>query len=310
MEFRGPLGVAAAIGLNLRAVPGRSLRGRLHHTPADGSVAAAAVLREWEAGPAGKSLAKPSVRSGRPGSEGSNMSKSPSIRKRATRPLPAGRTKSCRFRQCAGPSRSRLRRVTRRRPSAPGERAGVPPPRRSRCTPTISGWGGAGPSAPTGTTGSKPSGGSRPRPEGPGGTSLRPPGRAAVRGACPRSVGTLSVRVSSFTTVMSPYRPLRVEDRVDAFQRFGGCWARSPSTFVPEAWVSRIRPDSSSSSWRCAGPRAAPRRRRRSGSPGFRLIASSKRASLVSGCLNRSLLRRAQAANPGCRMGVKLRLAG
>ena len=44
----------------------------------------------------------------------------------------------------------------------------------------------ASPAAPTGTTGSKPSGNSRPRPEGPGGTSLRPPGRAAVRGACQR----------------------------------------------------------------------------------------------------------------------------
>ena len=40
---------------------------------------------EWEAGHACKSLPKPSVRSGRPGSEGSNMSKSPSGRKRVTR---------------------------------------------------------------------------------------------------------------------------------------------------------------------------------------------------------------------------------
>ena len=37
---------------------------------------------------------------------------------------------------------------------------------------------------------------------------------------------------------------------------------------------------------------------------------SGKGPHLVSGCLNRSLLRRGQAANPGCRMGVKLRLAG
>ena len=80
-----------------------------------------------------------------------------------------------------------------------GWRAGVPPPQgrgpasllRDDCasTPTTSGWRGAGPSAPTGTTGSKPSGNSRPRPEGPGGTSLRPPGRAAVRGACQRAWG-------------------------------------------------------------------------------------------------------------------------
>src|SRR5512135_262110 len=40
---------------------------------------------ELEAGHACKSLPKPSVRSGRPGSEGSNMSKSPSGRKRVTR---------------------------------------------------------------------------------------------------------------------------------------------------------------------------------------------------------------------------------
>ena len=44
VEFRCPLGVAAAIGLNLRAVRGRSLRGRPHNTPPDGSAAAAAVL--------------------------------------------------------------------------------------------------------------------------------------------------------------------------------------------------------------------------------------------------------------------------
>jgi len=44
VEFRCPLGVAAAIGLNLRAVHGRSLRGRPHNTPPDGSTAAAAVL--------------------------------------------------------------------------------------------------------------------------------------------------------------------------------------------------------------------------------------------------------------------------
>ena len=44
VEFRCPLGVAAAIGLNLRAVHGRSLRGRPHNTPPDGSAAAAAVL--------------------------------------------------------------------------------------------------------------------------------------------------------------------------------------------------------------------------------------------------------------------------
>ena len=112
-EFRCPLGVAGAIGLNLRAVHGRSLRGRPRHTPPDGSAAAAAVLirgsdppgparagigtgqrcpgepaprpGEWEAGHACKWLLKPSVRSGRPGSEGSNMSKSPSGRKRVTR---------------------------------------------------------------------------------------------------------------------------------------------------------------------------------------------------------------------------------
>ena len=43
---------------------------------------------EWEAGTACKSLPKPSVRSGHPGSEGSNMCKSPSTRKRAPGPLP------------------------------------------------------------------------------------------------------------------------------------------------------------------------------------------------------------------------------
>ena len=44
--FLGHLGTgeAAAIGLNLRAVHGRSLRGRPHNTPPDGSAAAAAVL--------------------------------------------------------------------------------------------------------------------------------------------------------------------------------------------------------------------------------------------------------------------------
>jgi hypothetical protein len=45
-EFRCPVGVgvAAAIGLNLRAVHGRSLRGRPYHTPPDGSAAVATVL--------------------------------------------------------------------------------------------------------------------------------------------------------------------------------------------------------------------------------------------------------------------------
>ena len=84
----------------------------------------------------------------------------------------------------------------------------------------------------------------------------------------PARVGTLSVRVSSFTTVMSrTVPPLRTAWTRSTTWRI---WERSPSTFVPEAWVSMIRPDSLSSSWR-AGPRAARRRRRRSGSPGFRL---------------------------------------
>ena len=45
VEFRCPPGVAAAIGLNLRAVHGRSLRGRPHNTPPDGSAAAAVLIR-------------------------------------------------------------------------------------------------------------------------------------------------------------------------------------------------------------------------------------------------------------------------
>ena len=172
---------------------------------------------EREAGHACKSLPEPSVRSGRPGSEGSNMSKSPSGRKRATQaspptgksdtpPAPApretepqrvepkspsGRKRATQASPPTGksepppaparakPSRGGSRRVAFRRPSARGERTGVPPPSRSRSTPTTSGWRGASPSAPTGTTGSKPSGNSWPRPEGTGGTSLLPPGRAA-----------------------------------------------------------------------------------------------------------------------------------
>ena len=43
-----------------------------------------------------------------------------------------------------------------------------------------------------------------------------PPGEPPSEGL-PARVGTLSVRVSSFTTVMSRTVPLRVEDRVDAF---------------------------------------------------------------------------------------------
>src|SRR5512135_2429175 len=43
VEFQRPLGAAAAIGLNLRVVPGRSLRSMPPNTPPDGSAAAAAV---------------------------------------------------------------------------------------------------------------------------------------------------------------------------------------------------------------------------------------------------------------------------
>ena len=168
---KSQLGVAAAISLNLRAVHGRSLRGRPHHPPPDGSAAAAVLIRgsdppgparagigtgqrypgepaprwrEWEAGPACKLLPKPSVRSGRPASEGSNMAKSPSTRKRATRassppgeneilPIPAAQDRAA-----AGRG---------------GWRAGGPPPQgrepasllRDDCAPRLQPLAGAGP---------------------------------------------------------------------------------------------------------------------------------------------------------------------
>src|SRR5271165_364598 len=63
----------------------------------------------------------------------------------------------------------------------------------------------------------------------------------------PASVGTLSVRVSSFTTVMSRTVPSAWRTAWTRSTTWR-IWERSPSTFVPEAWVSIIRPDSLSSS--------------------------------------------------------------
>src|SRR5271166_6334152 len=63
----------------------------------------------------------------------------------------------------------------------------------------------------------------------------------------PASVGTLSVRVSSFTTVMSRTVPSAWRTAWTRSTTWRIC-ERSPSTFVPEAWVSIIRPDSLSSS--------------------------------------------------------------
>ena len=104
-----------------------------------------------------------------------------------------------------------------RRPSTPGEMAGVPPLRRLRSTPTTSGWGGAGPSAPTGTTGSKPSGNSRPRLERPGGTSLRPPGEPPSEALAGERGGFVGSRLELHDGD-EPNGPLRVEHRVEAFQ--------------------------------------------------------------------------------------------
>ena len=95
-----------------------------------------------------------------------------------------------------------------------------------------------------------------------------------------------------------PNGPLRVEHRVDAFNTWR-IWARSPSTFVPEAWVSTIRPDSSSSS--CA--RWTSRRTETPAPIGIAWISAvafmglgGEGPHLVSGCLNRSLSRRCQPA--------------
>src|SRR5271165_4245344 len=63
----------------------------------------------------------------------------------------------------------------------------------------------------------------------------------------PASVGTLSVRVSSFTTVMSRTVPSAWRTAWTRSTTWRIC-ERSPSTFVPEAWVSMIRPDCLSSS--------------------------------------------------------------
>ena len=181
------------------------------------------------------------------------------------------RSPTWRARSRAVPSRSRSRRVAFRRPSAPGERAGVPPPRRSRSTPTTSGWRGQARRHRLGRLAR--------RRAATGGLGLRGlaarvfgPRESRRQRRLPARVGTLSVRVSSFTTVMSRTVPSAWRTAWTRSTTWR-IWARSPSTFVPEAWFSMIRPDSLSSSSR-AGPRAARRHRRRSGSPGFRLSLS------------------------------------
>ena len=118
--------------------------------------------------PTGKNEPPPAPVPRKPNRSGSSP-RAPLAGSGPPRPLPRPARTNRRRPPCrAKPNRSGSRRVAFRRPSARGERTGVPPPSRSRSTPTTSGWRGASPSAPTGTTGSKPSGNSRPWPEGTG----------------------------------------------------------------------------------------------------------------------------------------------
>src|SRR5271165_3253240 len=102
-------------------------------------------------------------------------------------------------------------------PSAPGERTSVPPPSRSPSMLTTSGWRGESPLAPTGTTGSKLSGNSRPRPEGPGGTSLRPP-RGPPSEALARESGGFVGSRRELHDGDEPHGPPPPRDRCDRTQ--------------------------------------------------------------------------------------------
>lgn len=77
----------------------------------------------------------------------------------------------------AQPSRGGSRKRSSRRPYARMGESGAPPASGSRSTPTTAGCRGASPSAPTGRTGSKPSGNSTRLFEGDGGTCRLPAAR-------------------------------------------------------------------------------------------------------------------------------------
>ena len=125
------------------------------------------------------------------------------------------RSPTWRARSRAVPSRSRSRRVAFRHPSAPGERAGVPPPRRSRSTPTTSGSPGQARRHRLGRLARR-----RAATRGLGlrGLAARvfgPPGEPPSKrlSECGHFVGSrLELHDGD-----EPNCPLRVEDRVDAF---------------------------------------------------------------------------------------------
>ena len=173
---------------------------------------------EWEAGHACKSLPKPSVRSGRPGSEGSNMSKSPSGRKRVTRASsPTGKSET---------PPAPAARETEPLSGRGGWRSGVPPPQgrgpasllRGDRVPRLLPLAGAGP-ARRHRLGRLARSRAATRGLGLRGLAARvfgPPGEPpseALASECGHFVGSrLELHDGD-----EPNCPLRVEDRVDAF---------------------------------------------------------------------------------------------